>query len=324
MFLRIFVLLLLASNVFAQTGTLKIVSNASGTLKIDGEDKGSIDANAVKKIELKSDNYIIQFFPTSSNNSITKEVTIQIGKSETINFEVSGSSHNKIIPENNSNPLNIEMAFVEGGSFTMGCTEKHDVDCYNVEKPAHNVRLSSYFIGKYEVTQALWRAVMDTNPSYFKNCNDCPVESISWDDIQLFLQKLNQQTGKNYRLPTEAEWEFAARGGTNSRGYEFSGSNNIDSVTFYSNGFGKTFPVGQKQSNELGLYDMSGNVWECCSDWFEDYNKNYENNPKGPTSGSFRVIRGGGWSLASQYCRVSFRGIFGSGYAHGFRLAHDH
>lgn len=310
MFLRIFVLLLLASNVFAQTGTLKIVSNASGTLKIDGEDKGSIDANAVKKFDLKADEYIVQFFLPASNNPITKEVTIQIGKSETINFEVTGITQNKINPENNSNPFNIEMVFVEGGSFMMGCTPEQGSDCQDDEKPLHLVTLNSFYIGKYEVTQGQWRAVMETNPSFHKNCENCPVEQVSWNDVQEFLQKLNQLTGKTYRLPTEAEWEYAARGGQQSRGYKYSGSNDIGAVAWYDGNSGdKIHPVGQKSPNELGINDMTGNIWEWCSDWYayDYYSGSPSSNPQGPSTGSFRVLRGGVWYNAAAGCRVADR-----------------
>ncbi len=326
MFLRIFVLLLLASNVFAQTGTLKIVSNASGTLKIDGEDKGNLEANAVKKFDLKADEYIVQFFPPASNNPITKEVTIQIGQSKTINFEVSESSPNKIIPENNSNPLNIEMVFVEGGSFMMGCTPEQGSDCESDEIPSHTVSLSSFYIGKHEITQAQWRAVMGTNPSYNSGCDNCPVDNVSWNDAQQFIQKMNQQTGKTYRLPTEAEWEYAARGGNKSRGYKYSGSNDIGAVAWYIDNSGsKTHSVGQKSPNELGIYEMSGNVNEWCSDWYakDYYSSSPSNNPKGPSAGSDRVLRGGSLSNAAIYCRVAYRFSISPGsrdFNFGFRV----
>jgi formylglycine-generating enzyme required for sulfatase activity len=206
-----------------------------------------------------------------------------------------------------------EMVFVKGGTFTMGCTSMQDSDCYDNEKPTRRVTLSDYYIGKYEVTQKQWRAVMGastslSNPSYFKNCDDCPVERVSWNDIQQFIKKLNQLTGKKYRLPTEAEWEYAARGSNQSKGYKYAGSNTIDEVAWYDgNSGGKTQAVGRKKPNELGLYDMSGNVWEWCNDWYGNYTSNNETNPQGPSSGSYRVLRGGRWSNRSSYCRVSNR-----------------
>lgn len=185
-----------------------------------------------------------------------------------------------------------EMVFVEGGRFMMGSNSGDD-DL----KPAHEVELSSYYIGKYEVTQAQWKAVMGNNPSYFKDCNQCPVEQVSWNDVQEFIGKLNQKTGKKYRLPTEAEWEYSARGGAKSRGYPYSGGNDFGSVAWYVyNSGGKTHSVGSKQANELGIYDMTGNVWEWCSDWYGSYSGTFQRDPQGASSGDLRVRRGGGWN----------------------------
>ena len=160
------------------------------------------------------------------------------------------------------NGVSFEMVRVEGGTFRMGATSEQEADDWDREKPVHSVTLSSYYIGKTEVTQALWKAVMGSNPSYFKSDNQ-PVENVSWNDCHEFIRKLNALTGQNFRLPTEAEWEFACRGGNNSRGYKYSGSNNLGSVAWYDGNSGnKTHPVGTKAPNELGIYDMSGNVWE--------------------------------------------------------------
>lgn len=150
---------------------------------------------------------------------------------------------------------------------------------------------------------------MGNNPSNFSDCDNCPVEQVSWEEAQEFIRKLNRMTGKNYRLPTEAEWEYAARGGSKSHGYKYSGSNSIGDVAWYEGNSGdKTHPVGQKQPNELGLYDMSGNVFEWCSDRYGGYSSSAQNNPKGPSNGSsLRVCRGGGWYFSSRYCRVSYR-----------------
>ncbi|MBE0637832.1 MAG: formylglycine-generating enzyme family protein [Bacteroidales bacterium] len=225
----------------------------------------------------------------------------------------------------------IEMVFVKGGTFTMGCTSEQS-DCGSDEKPTHQVTVSDFYMGKYEVTQKQWREIMGastslSNPSRFSGCDDCPVESVSWNDIQEFIKKLNQKTGKKYRLPTEAEWEYAARGGSAGSPTRYSGSNNIDEVAWYWENSGdkrlsgswdsdkisknncKTHPVGRKKPNELGLYDMSGNVWEWCSDWYgSDYYKNSpQNNPQGPASGSYRVLHGGSWNISAQYCRVAYR-----------------
>ncbi|MGM9869953.1 MAG: formylglycine-generating enzyme family protein [Sodaliphilus sp.] len=206
-----------------------------------------------------------------------------------------------------ANGVSFEMVEVRGGTFTMGATSEQGSDAYSDGKPTHQVTLSSYYIGKTEVTQALWQAVMGSNPSYFKGSN-LPVEKVSWDDCQTFIRKLNALTGKNFRLPTEAEWEFAARGGNNSRGYKYSGSNTLSNVAWYTdNSDGTTHPVGSKSPNELGIYDMSGNVWEWCSDYWGSYSSSSQYNPTGPGSGSDRVGRGGGWNCDAGSCRVSFR-----------------
>ena len=189
----------------------------------------------------------------------------------------------------------------------MGGTSEQGSDAADDEKPTHRVTLSNFYIGKYEVTQALWEAVMGSNPSNWKGSN-LPVETVSWDDCQTFIRKLNALTGKNFRLPTEAEWEFAARGGNNSRGYKYAGSNNIGHVAWYwNNGGEKTHVVGTKSSNELGLYDMSGNVWEWCQDWFGSYSSASQTNPTGASSGSYRVLRGGCWFNYARSCRSSGR-----------------
>jgi formylglycine-generating enzyme required for sulfatase activity len=174
----------------------------------------------------------------------------------------------------------------------------------------HKVKLRSYYMQKTEVTQELWEAVMGSNPSYINGCPNCPVEQVSWVDIQQFISKLNAKTGKTYRLPTEAEWEFAARGGKKSKGYKYAGSNEIEAVAwYYKNNENKTHPVGQKSPNELGIYDMTGNVWEWCSDWYGEsyYNSSPGNNPQGPDSGTYRVIRGGSWLNYAEDCLVAYR-----------------
>ena len=205
------------------------------------------------------------------------------------------------------NGVSFEMVRVEGGTFRMGATSEQKDEAWDGEKPVHSVTLSSYYIGKTEVTQALWQAVMGSNPSGFKGA-DLPVECVSWDDCQEFIQKLNSLTGRNFRLPTEAEWEFACRGGNNSRGYKYSGRNKLGSVAWYNgNSGGKTHPVGTKTPNELGIYDMSGSVWEWCNDWYGSYTANSQANPTGPQSGSGRVRRGGSWFNDARSCRSSNR-----------------
>ena len=203
--------------------------------------------------------------------------------------------------------ISIDMVRVEAGTFTMGATPEM-VNSYGYEKPAHQVTLTNdYYIGKYEVTQALWQAVMGNNPSYFKGDN-LPVENVSWKDCKKFISKLNRITGKKFRLPTEAEWEYAARGGKKSRGYQYSGSNNLADVAWYEDNSGSgTHAVGSKQANELGIYDMSGNVWEWCQDWKGFYSSSSQVNPTGANSGSDRVRRGGSWCHEAWFCRSTHR-----------------
>jgi serine/threonine protein kinase len=219
----------------------------------------------------------------------------------------------------------IAMVYVQGGTFWMGCTSEQGSDCYDDEKLAHQVMLNSFYVGKYEVTQAQWKAVMGNNPSRFKGDN-LPVERVSWDDVQEFIRKLNAQTGKRYRLPTEAEWEYAARGGNRGRGYKYSGGNSVENVAWLATNSGSaTHPVGTKSANELGIYDMSGNVWEWCSDWYGGaYPASAQSNPAGASFGFNRVDRGGSWDYDAGGCRVASRGSNSPGLSYndlGFRLA---
>jgi len=218
----------------------------------------------------------------------------------------------------------IDMVYVKGGTFMMGATPEQEGDCYAREKPVHEVTLSDFYIGKYPVTQAQWKAVMAKKPSHFKGDN-LPVEFMSWNDAQEFIRKLNHMTGNDYRLPTEAEWEYAARGGNRSLGYKYSGSDDIEEVAWYINNSGyKLHPVGTKKANELGIYDMSGNAWEWVSDWDGKYGGNPQSNPQGPADGSNRIVRGGSWDYHAKHARVSFRYYRAPGLRLsflGFRLA---
>ncbi|MCQ2260691.1 MAG: SUMF1/EgtB/PvdO family nonheme iron enzyme [Bacteroidales bacterium] len=212
---------------------------------------------------------------------------------------------------------------VRAGSFTMGATSEQE-NPWDDEKPAHRVTLTSdYWMGATEVTQALWKAVMGSNPSEFIG-DERPVENVSWDDCQDFIEKLNRITGKRFRLPTEAEWEYAARGGGSSRGYQYAGDSNVGNVAwYYDNAGDETHPVGQLRANELGLYDMSGNVWEWCQDWYGSYSSGSQANPTGPSCGSDRVLRGGSWGSLARGCRSSYRDSIAPGrrYSYdGFRL----
>ena len=201
-----------------------------------------------------------------------------------------------------------KMVKVEGGTFMMGATEEQEGSAFDDEKPVHMVTLSDYYIGETVVTQGLWNLVMGNKLLHIKNNDNLPMVPVSWSNAQEFIKKLNKETRKHFRLPTEAEWEFAARGGVKSKGYKFSGSNNIDEVAWYNGNSGqKPHPVKGKKSNELGLYDMCGNVWEWCSDWYGDYSSGAWKDPEGPSAGKKRVYRGGSCFSFARGCRVSYR-----------------
>jgi formylglycine-generating enzyme required for sulfatase activity len=413
--LLLFVLMLsLSSGIYAQfeipttkpktntpptvtTGTLKVICGADGELLIDGETKGQVSENEIKKITLKPGKVIVQLKPADGRKMLTEIVTVTSGKEDALaliveasvatkynstlllestlsaNVKINGESRgllnanspttfgviagtNIVLLESldgkyrltetleckssNQTYRKIDLleqqrqaaevarraepmlVYVEGGTFTMGCSSEQS-DCETDEKPTHQVTLSSYYIGKYEVTQAQWEAVMGNNPSYFK-CASCPVEVVSWDDVQVFISELNNKSGKRYRLPTEAEWEYAARGGAKSQGYKYSGSNELNSVGWNKDNSGdKTHPVGQKSPNELGIYDMTGNVWEWCSDWYGGYSSGSQTNPEGVSNGSYRVLRGGSWDDNARGCRVADRRSLSPDYRgvnYGFRL----
>jgi formylglycine-generating enzyme required for sulfatase activity len=236
---------------------------------------------------------------------------------------LNGSSPSRTSSVGGQHPAEPEMVFVQGGTFWMGCSQEQSGSCDGDEVPLHSVTVSSFHIGKYEVTQAQWKLIMGHNPSEFKG-DDLPVEKVSWNDVQKFITRLNAITGKHYRLPTEAEWEYAARGGHQSAGYKYSGSHNLYNVGwFYDNSGGRTHAVGTKLPNELGIYDMSGNVWEWCIDRYGSYPASEQHDPMRVDAGSGRVIRGGGWFYYARYCRVANRYNDGSGSRErylGFRL----
>jgi formylglycine-generating enzyme required for sulfatase activity len=264
----------------------------------------------------------------------------------------------------------IDMVFVEGGTFTMGCMPEKGDNCYvpvdklsirgygrDPERPAHSVTVGDFSIGRYEITQKQWKRVMGArnNPSHFKG-DSLPVENVSWNDVQEFITKLNQQTGRKYRLPTEAEWEYTARGGAKSKGYRYAGSNMNSDVAWYYDNSGdmalaaienpgeldiedwnrrrtilmknnnRTHTVGTKQPNELEIYNMSGNVREWVNDWYGEYSENAKTNPQGPDSGRFRVVRGGDIEDPARSCSVfarEFDGLNSRDKSIGFRLVLD-
>jgi eukaryotic-like serine/threonine-protein kinase len=273
-----------------------------------------------------------------SNSSLSKQEVDEVDSTDPIEFKREEELKDKgaidselpfVIGE-----LIRNMNSIPGGTFTMGCSPGDDM-CWDDESPRHRVTLSTFKMGKFEVTQAQWQAVMNNNPSHFKNCDNCPVENVSWNDAQEFIKKLNQMTGMKFRLPKEAEWEYAARGGTTTRFYtgnclstqqaNYDGNypaSGCSSGTYRE----KTLPVGSFSPNGFGLYDMHGNVWEWCSDWYGAYSSGNQTNPKGPSTGYDRVRRGGSWAGIARDCRVSYRIIYTLAYRDsdlGFRLAHD-
>ena len=257
--------------------------------------------------------------------------------SKKVGTDSSESNPHPIEPKNDTieplvihvNGLSFNMIQVQGGTFKMGAQNSdpkapnYDPDAFPTESPVHSVTLSDYMIGETEVTQALWKEVMGDNPSRWKGDN-LPVECVKWNDVTVFIQKLNKLTGKEFSLPTEAEWEYAARGGNKSQGYVFSGSNSINDIAWHSgNSANKTHEVKAKAPNELGLFDMSGNVWEWCQDQKGEYDSKAQTNPTGPSTGSSFICRGGCWSNKQKQCRVSYRidnNPTRSNYKHGFRL----
>ena len=222
------------------------------------------------------------------------------------------------------NGVTFKMIAIEGGTFTMGSAE----GCPGAEKdelPAHKVTVDSYFLAETEVTQELWTAVMGSNPSGYTDDPQLPVESVTWDDCQNFIGKLNALTGASFRLPTEAEWEYAARGGKRAKNHLYSGSDTLSTVGWYKENAGeRPHKVKQLAPNELGLYDMSGNIWEWCNDWYTDYSADEANNPQGPQEGKTRVVRGGCWLMDAAICRPADRSSGaprGCGCIVGLRLA---
>ena len=212
--------------------------------------------------------------------------------------------------------VTFSMTKVDGGSFMMGATPEQNTDVNETEKPVHRVTLDDYYIGTTEVTQALWKAVMGEGVEKIAERNgwktyglgdNYPMYDVSWRDVQEFIKKLNELTGKNFRLPTEAEWEYAARGGVKSKQYKYAGSNNLENVAVTSSK--GAYPVALMQPNELGLYDMSGNVYEWCNDWWDKwyYHHSDNNNPEGGRPATHRVVRGGSWYFGDKYCRISYR-----------------
>ena len=304
---------------FEITNEELVVTSSTATLMADYSWPGKIVSIAMEVSEEESLDNANSFEATVSGNSLTvtatglKTQTTYYYRIKTDTGGVTFESDTRTFVTKKTDlsltvkGVSFDMVYVEGGTFDMGATYEQGGDAWDNEKPVHRVTLSGYYIGMYEVTQELWEAVMGSNPSYFKGAQN-PVESVSWNDCQEFVSRLNSLTGRMFRLPTEAEWEYAARGGNKSSHYKYSGSGNIGNVAwYYDNSGSRTHAVGTKSPNELGIYDMSGNVWEWCSDLWGDYSAEAQTNPQGPSSGDKRVLRGGRWGSRARYCRVSNR-----------------
>lgn len=338
---------------------LKVRSNLDCVMYVDEEERANIQADRLEKVPLKAGEYMLRFESTENSQDVVEDDPFSMPDRDTrYNVDLLTQKQERERKEQERkereerermerelrereererrereargefevNGVEFKMIYVEGGWFEMGATAEQGGDAWDNENPAHEVELDDYYIGETVVTQKLWKAVMGNNPSHFKGDGTLPVDNVSWYDAQKFIQKLNGMTGKEFGLPTEAQWEYAARGGVRSKGYKYSGSDKIDEVAWYDgNSGGKTHPVKSKMANEVGLYDMSGNVWEWCEDWYsEDYYSNSPvSNPKGPGKGIYRVLRGGSWYDDARDCRVSSRGCSAPGHCGsscGFRL----
>ena len=263
----------------------------------------------MKKILLFLSLMMVAFFTANAQlkDDVNDDGVVDLSDATTLIDHVlngvnNGSSHTFI-----ANNVMFEMVRVEGGTFTMGATAEQASDAFSDELPTHKVTLSPFLIGKYEVSQTLWFAVMGENPSVNTGIN-LPVDNVTWNECQTFITKLNELTGKNFRLLTEAEWEYAARGGNKSKGYKYSGSNNLGDVAWYiDNSNNTSHAMGTKAPNELGIYDMTGNVMEWVSDWKGSYSSGAQTNPTGPDSGTYRVNRGGSYGNVERLSRITNR-----------------
>ena len=305
----------------------KIIISRMGSIQGDVNGDGEVniaDVNAVVDVILGGD--------SNPKADVNDDNEINIADiNAVIDIIFSGAPAPSLIETITVNGVSFKMVQVNGGTYTMGARDD-DTEAFNSEKPAHQVSVSSFYIGETEVTQALWVAVMgsNSNPSHFTGDLNRPVDQVSWNQCQEFITKLNQMTGKQFRLPTEAEWEYAARGGKMSKGYKYAGSNDINEVAWW--GYEKggtcvtygTCPVASFKPNELGLYDMTGNLFEWCQDWHGGYSSEPQTNPTGPETGTNRIVRGGCWDFDAKFCRLSYRRDYapnGNYVCNGLRLA---
>lgn len=282
------------------------VSPANATIELNGEILPVHNGSATKMMPFGSYDYRVQapdYMPQAG-----KVVVDDPKQPHVVSALLRREGEDRLVTVGS---VTFTMIPVKGGTFQMGATKEQTGEARKDEKPVHTVTLDNFQIGETEVSQALWREVMGSNPSTYKG-NDLPVTNVTWEDCQEFIKKLNERTGKQFRLPTEAEWEFAARGGTASKGYMFSGSDEVRSVAWHNRDSNRDrhngpYAIKSKDPNELGIYDMSGNVNEWCQDWFGDYTADPQTNPQGPATGKEHVYRGGSWWYYGMSCRVSRR-----------------
>jgi hypothetical protein len=299
--------------------TMRLLVHNNVQIKINGEQRALVNTGDTVKMYFKKGkempDTIIAYSCNSRKNILVYPVQpsdLNVNCSMDMDFIGQAESNGKIdnavysLAASSIFSMDNDMVLVKGGTFLMGIRDTADVEGGEDEKPGHKVTLNSFYISKYEVSQALWIAVMDTNPSIHKDCYLCPVENVSWNDVQRFIDKLNKMTKHHYRLPTEAEWEYAAKGGAQSKGFIYSGSNDINEVAWYYTVTG-SHPVGLKKANELGLFDMTGNINEWCSDWYGLYTIGTAINPTGPKDGNMKTLRGGNWLLRDEGSIVTMR-----------------
>ena len=313
------------------TACLKLKADIDCIFYLDGEERSHLKAGIIQKIPLAKGEYEL-LFVSEENDSDRLELELvmpDVDRVQKVNLcDIRDARLQKEAEAKRKEMtftvggVSFKMIRVEGGSFMMG-----DYSGEKDEKPVHEVTLSDYHIGETQATQALWKAVMGSNPSYFKG-DSLPVEQVSWNDCQDFIKQLNKKTGYSFRLPTEAEWEYAARGGRKSKSFKYAGSNDIDKVAWYDENSGrKTHTVKLKSTNGLDLYDMSGNVWEWCRDSYGDYSSSAQTDPVGLSTNPRRVLRGGSWGSCAGCCRATYRRSYDFNDKSrfiGFRLALVH
>jgi formylglycine-generating enzyme required for sulfatase activity len=295
-----------------------VSSTAKGSLFLDGKASGSVTPKTPLKVNLPAmGSFKVKVVSAENSKDVLEQVVKVTAKGQTlVDLDLASvikTRKDKEAEAERKKPfiskLVGKLILVEGGEFNMGCTAEQTEFCEPAEKPSHRVKVSNFYMGESEITQGQWIAVMGDNPSKFPDCKECPVENVSMDDINAFIKELNRREGADkYRLPTEAEWEYAAKGGNKPHGFMYSGGKELNEVGWFKdNSGGKTHPVKTKTANNLGFYDMNGNVDEWCVDNYEAYGTEFEENPKVSNGDKYYVVRGGSWGDVPADCRVTVR-----------------